>query len=179
MEENKQVKLNIGSGRKPIEGYINIDRNPNVNPDIVRDVERGLPFGDNTVDIIYTEHFMEHVEPDLIDFIMFEVWRVLKHKGEFRCIVPINRSLMGSPYHKSFWNEFTPIFFTEWNKREDTGYDFNLLHKQITASPNIYNEQFLFILEAVKETNVKVEDSKTVFKALGIEEKEAEEIGKK
>ena len=155
MTKKKQIRINIGCGLKKIKGFINIDKDPRVGPDIVRDVERGLPFGDSTVDMIYSEHFMEHVNPDQIDFVMLEAWRVLKPGGEFRCVVPINKALMASPYHKSFWNEFTPIFFAEWNYKVKTGYEFVLIHKEILPSKDIYTEQFLFILKAVKNDNVE------------------------
>ncbi len=151
MTKKKEIRLNLGSGLKPLKDFINIDKDPRNNPDIVRDIERGLPFGDDSIDFIYAEHFMEHVEPDLIDFVMFEIWRVLKPGKEFRCVVPINRGLMASPYHKSFWNEYTAIFFTDWNLKQKTGYEFSEVHSEITASPNIYSEQFLFILKAIKK----------------------------
>ena len=80
---------------------------------------------------------------------------LVKSGGELRCVVPINKGLMASPYHKSFWNEYTPIFFTDWNNKELTGYNFDLVHQEITAAPNIYSEQILFILKAVKDDNVE------------------------
>ena len=55
-------KLNLGAGAKKLEGYINIDKAASVNPDMVVDLELcKLPFADNSVDEIYTEHTLEHI----------------------------------------------------------------------------------------------------------------------
>ncbi len=171
MTKKKELKLNIGSGGRPLKDFINIDKDSRFKPDIVRDVERGLPFGDSTVDMVYASHFMEHVEPDQINFVMFEIWRVLKPGKEFRCIVPINRGLMASPYHKSFWNEYTPIFFTDWNRKELTGYEFGMVHSEITAAPNIYSEQFLFILKAIKKDPNEIAIKETINYTTPMEDK--------
>lgn len=52
-------KLNLGCGPYKMEGHINIDCNPLHKPDIVRDVSRGLPFDDNSVESIVASHFLE------------------------------------------------------------------------------------------------------------------------
>ena len=70
------MKLNIGCGKNKLKGFINLDISPNVAPDIVRDIERGLPFGDNTFDEAVSSHTLEHIR-DLI-FVMNEIWRVCK-----------------------------------------------------------------------------------------------------
>jgi len=93
---------------------------------------------------------MEHVVPDNINFVMLEIWRVLKNKSQFKCIVPINKSLMGSPYHKSLWNEITPAFFTTFNHKEETGFEFKMIHSEILAQTQSTNEQFMFVLETIK-----------------------------
>jgi len=72
-------KLNLGSGdRKRLkeEGWINIDISDECNPDIVRDIERGLPFDSDSVDEVYASHVIEHL--DDVFFFMREVWRVCK-----------------------------------------------------------------------------------------------------
>jgi len=59
----KQTKINLGCGAKKLEGYINIDKAASVKPDLVVDLELAkLPFADNSVDEIYTEHTLEHIK---------------------------------------------------------------------------------------------------------------------
>lgn len=150
IEQRKPINVCLGCGMRPIKDFINVDMNPKVKPDVVRDIERGLPFDDNSIDNIYSAHFMEHVAPDNINFVMSEIWRVLKNTGKFQCIVPINGSLFGSPYHKSFWNEHTTHFFTVWNNPEETGFEFKMVHQEKLAQTEVVNEQLMFVLEAVK-----------------------------
>ncbi len=86
-KSSKSRKLNIGCGRDYKFGYINIDIDPSVKPDIVRDIEKGLPFDDNSVDEIYCSHTLEHIH-DLL-FVLREFYRVCKNKAKITIIVPL------------------------------------------------------------------------------------------
>ena len=140
------MKLNIACGFKKYPDYINIDSDPRVKPDIVRDIERGLPFSDNTTDEILSEHTLEHVNPDLIHFVMYEFWRVLIPGGKLRVVVPINKGWSNSPEHKCPFNYASTLFFTDWNLREP--YKFKLVTKQVVGED--IKEELHFVLEAVK-----------------------------
>jgi len=160
MKDNKEKILIIGCGPKKYIGkenqeIINIDKEPFWKPDIVRDVERGLPFDDNSIDIIHSEHFLEHLNPDNVDFFMYECWRVLKNGKKFSCVVPIGKSWMSSPYHKTPITEITPIFFTEWNHPEITGYKYILKDKgikkgEVNGKEVDWSDELHFELEVVK-----------------------------
>jgi predicted SAM-dependent methyltransferase len=123
--------INLGCGRKKYEGYINIDANPNAQPDILRDIEKGLPFDDNSVDYIISEHFLEHVNPDNLHFVMREIWRVLKFGCHAQIKVPIGKGWTHSPEHKTHFEDTSWVFFTIWNRFEDTGYKFKLTSAQV------------------------------------------------
>ena len=150
-------KLNLGCGPKPLEGYINIDLVKEFNPDIVRNIERGLPFDDNSVDEIFTSHFLEHIDPDLIHFVMYEIWRVCKHGAEVSIIVPIGNGWSNSPEHKCPFNAHSDVFFTKWNYPILTGYNYKLKEKSIfRASVNDledsdgYGDELHMVLEVIK-----------------------------
>ena len=104
------MKLNIGCGNYHIEGYTDIDKEPSVRPDILRDIEKGLPFSDETIEEIFTSHTLEHIN-DLI-FVLNEFHRVLKPGGLLHIIVPSGRAIewaLRDPTHKrlifpqTFW----------------------------------------------------------------------------
>jgi len=56
-------RVNIGCGYRPIPGWVNIELASS--PDYhFWDCRRGLPFSDNTVTAIYSEHVFEHFDPE-------------------------------------------------------------------------------------------------------------------
>mgnify|MGYP001616855427 CR=1 FL=1 len=56
-------KINYGCGESKLEGFINIDCEESIKPDIVCDIRTGpLPFKDNEVSVIYCIHNLEHIE---------------------------------------------------------------------------------------------------------------------
>lgn len=140
------MKLNVCCGFDKRTGYVNIDYDRRVNPDIVRDIERGLPFSDNTVTEIFSKHTLEHVSPDMIHFVMYEFWRVLLPGCHLKVIVPIGKGLTNSPEHKSLWDHKSWIFFTEWNFREP--YRFELVESKIIGED--ITEELHFTLKTVK-----------------------------
>jgi ubiquinone/menaquinone biosynthesis C-methylase UbiE len=72
-------KLNIGCGNVKKEGFINIDISKTVEPDMVVNVEKGLPFKDNTFDYIYSSNVLEEIRPQSWDFVLREINRVAKN----------------------------------------------------------------------------------------------------
>ena len=80
--------LNIGSGVRPFEGFVNIDVNVLQRPDMWLDVRHGLPFPDQSVDRIYTCHALEHFYPDDLVGLLREIRRVLVPDGGIRLLVP-------------------------------------------------------------------------------------------
>ena len=43
------MKLNLGSFTERFSGYLNVDKDPGFNPDILCDIEEGIPVDDNSV----------------------------------------------------------------------------------------------------------------------------------
>ena len=76
------VKLNLGCGFKKMEGFLNIDINEKCNPDMVYNLNNKLPFEDNSVDLIYSSLFLDHLEDTLSAFQNY--CRVLKDGGLLR-----------------------------------------------------------------------------------------------
>lgn len=96
------MKLNIGSGFKRIDGYLNVDYDSNVNPDFVVDLEKGiLPFDDDSVDAVIAHHILEHIGENFLTF-MKELYRVCKDGTVIDIEVPHHRheNFFGDPTHK-------------------------------------------------------------------------------
>lgn len=81
------MKLNLGCWTHKLEGFINIDIDPNVNPDLVCDASK-LPFVDNSIDEIYAGHLLEHFTLKEGHCALSEWKRVLKPGGIITITVP-------------------------------------------------------------------------------------------
>ena len=112
-------KVNLGCGKDILPSWINIDRR-DFGQEIVRDITKGLPFDDNSVDEIYACHSMEHIRTgeDLF-FVMEEIWRVLKPGAEIFIRVPHSSTQEASyPDHKSYWNEkMVQAMVSDWSQK--------------------------------------------------------------
>jgi len=111
----EQMKLNLGSGRKSIKGYINIDIEKSNNPDLVLDICEGLPYEDNSIYEIRAFDFLEHIPLGKTIFVIDEIWRVLKPGGKFEHFTPstCGRGAFMDPTHLSFWNINSWLYFCE------------------------------------------------------------------
>lgn len=52
------------------------------------DLRRGIPFGDQSFDVVYHSHLLEHVDRDAAPGFLKECYRVLKPGGILRVVVP-------------------------------------------------------------------------------------------
>lgn len=104
--------VNIGCGTSVADGWYNIDNSPTIWisripllrrmlrvpawPKSVHrhDVLKGLPFGDQTVDCIYSSHTFEHFTHAQSLFLTKECLRVLKPGGILRIVVPDLKQLV-------------------------------------------------------------------------------------
>lgn len=109
------MKLNLGCGIQKIEGYIGLDIQERVAPDVVCDISSGLPYEDNSIEQVRAFDFLEHIAPDKTIFVVEEIWRVLKPDGILEHLTPSTdgRGAFQDPMHRSFWNINSWLYFTE------------------------------------------------------------------
>ena len=89
------MKLNIGSGRKRLEGYTNIDMNPKLNPDLVCNLaSEGWPISDGIVTEGVCSHVMEHLPntPEPFFHFLRELYRVCANGAVIHVAVPHPRN---------------------------------------------------------------------------------------
>jgi SAM-dependent methyltransferase len=83
------IKLNLACGKIILPGWINLDKNP-ASPEVIAcDLTNQLPYANNSVDEIFTSHFLEHLKlrTEAIPFLQ-ECNRILKPSGILSIITP-------------------------------------------------------------------------------------------
>jgi SAM-dependent methyltransferase len=103
--------INIGAGRTYIPNLINIDFAPYADISLDLNKER-LPFEDNSIDLVFTYHTLEHLDNYL--FALAEIYRVMKHGARLLVGVPyitLTQYNLINPYHRQNFNEYSFDFF--------------------------------------------------------------------
>ena len=88
------VKLHLGSGAYPIEGWINIDAGGG---DMALNLNWGLPFTPESARFVYCAHVLEHLRAnDQAPVLLREVLQVLAKGGVLRLVVPDAKKLLAA-----------------------------------------------------------------------------------
>src|SRR5687768_14558880 len=98
---SKPKWLHIGSGPVAKKGWINIDNVAYPGVDKVLDVTRGLPYSD--VELIFAEHFIEHLTYEHGVAFLRECRRALKPDGVLRLSTPNLGWVWMTQYHLGQW----------------------------------------------------------------------------
>lgn len=152
-------KLNLGCGRTALEGFLNIDIDPGVMPDLVLDVTKGLPFKDSSIKHVLAYDFLEHVPAEKVISVMNDIHRVLEPGGVFEHFTPSTdgRGAFQDPTHVSFWNinswyYYCPELLTDYKGFYDitARYKIQQLRDMITDKRNRVIHTFGF-MTAIKD----------------------------
>ena len=87
------MKIHLGCGSNYLEGWCNVDLDSPA-ADMQADLRNPLPYTDATVDLIYNEHFLEHLTLEQGLSFLKECRRVLKPRGVLRISTPDVRWLL-------------------------------------------------------------------------------------
>lgn len=94
--------INLGSGHKKLKGYINVDINPETQPNVCMDCYEYLKtLPTNSVFMVYSSHYLEHIEPQHYLPFLEELHRVTKPAGEWDFVLPFANysNLWSNPLH--------------------------------------------------------------------------------
>lgn len=90
---SRNVRLNLGSGQIPLNGYINIDARDLPGVDIVTDAGN-LPFENGSIEEIVSFHVLEHFPEERLRRLL-PYWRsLLRSGGTFRAVVPDGEAML-------------------------------------------------------------------------------------
>lgn len=131
------LKLHLGCGPRVLKGWRNMDLNyqhyhhhlkhytDKYYPEEMRgdssdflamDLRTGLPFADNSVDVIFHEDFIEHIDQKSQVILLAEAWRVLKKGGVHRVNTPNLISSMRD--YSDFTKGIKGVYIGEWETHE-------------------------------------------------------------
>lgn len=87
------MKLNIGAGQMPIEGYLSVDSQP-ITPDtVVARIPHDVPWEPGTIEHIYAGHVIEHIPPwDVLPFLAC-CYDLLQPNGTLTLVTPDSRKI--------------------------------------------------------------------------------------
>jgi len=130
------MKLNLGCGEDYKKGYVNCDIKKSVNPDIVLDLTKKLPFENNSIGEVYMHHVLEHIP--YYDRLIKEIYRVCKNKAKVIIFVPFYSShcMFSSPEHINF---FSPETFNKYKNLFDIRFRINFFRKRNKILDSIIN----------------------------------------
>ncbi|MDQ6614457.1 MAG: hypothetical protein M3083_06860 [Actinomycetota bacterium] len=88
------IRLNLGAGHIPVDGYLNVDARELDGIDIVADV-RSLPFGPGEVSTLWCAHLLEHFPVEEVRRSLLPYWlSILKPGGRFVAVVPDSEAML-------------------------------------------------------------------------------------
>lgn len=82
----KFSKIEIGSGPNKKKGWLTLDLSRDA--DLYWDLKYKMPFSENTFEIIYCSHLLEHFPYKNLKKLLIDIRRVLKKDGQFLIAVP-------------------------------------------------------------------------------------------
>jgi SAM-dependent methyltransferase len=130
------VVINLGCGGRKAPDQIGVDRYPGSAADILADLERPLPFADNSAGRVVLEHVFEHLENPV--GLMQEIHRILAPDGILEAEVPYfaHPDAFRDPTHRRYctWGTFD-YFVVGAKPAEYTPVCFRYLSRELLFSP--------------------------------------------
>jgi len=133
-KDNKPLKLHLGCYLRKIHGFINIDIRSDVDPDLVDDVFKLEKIENNSVDLIYASHVLEHADYRESEAALKRWFEVLKKGAVLRIAVPDMEVHFAHYYyhkdlrllHSTFWGSQRHEF--DYHKN---GWDFKKIEEDL------------------------------------------------
>jgi predicted SAM-dependent methyltransferase len=99
------IDLDVGCADKQLKNHIGMDIR-DCGQEIVWDARHGIPFPDNSINSVFSSHFLEHLSDDEAREFLQDCLRVVRPGGAV-CIRVPHATTTGAIMwqHKSLWNE--------------------------------------------------------------------------
>lgn len=120
------LKLNLGCGHVPFDGYVNVDSRELPGVDVVAEA-LDLPFESGEVDEIISSHLVEHFSAHILEAVVLPYWHsLLKPGGELVTVAPDGAAMLaGVQSGEMTFEDFREVLFGGQDYEGD--FHFNLL----------------------------------------------------
>jgi predicted SAM-dependent methyltransferase len=154
LDNNPLKKLQLGTSKSPMTGWLNTDLLP-VSRDVVYfDVTRRFPLKDGVFDYVYSEHMIEHIDHQSALSMLRECFRVLKAGGKIRISTPDLKVLTGlhSAEKTAFQKHYIDFMAKRWVPEAEYCKDVFVINTAFCA----WGHQFLYDREMLGATMSRV-----------------------
>lgn len=136
--EPQLLRLHLGCGKRRLPGFVHVDVRPDVKPDVCAYLDLLTMFEDNSAELIYACHVLEHIPRQGVDDALREWRRLLAPGGTLRLSVPNFEELAALYAYDSvpMWRIVGPLYGRQ-DYPENThycGYDFDYLAWTLTEA---------------------------------------------
>jgi predicted SAM-dependent methyltransferase len=149
------LKVQLGCGPRVKQGWVNIDLAKTA--DVRLDLRRKLPFPDNSCTVIYSEHFLEHLDyPEPVRTVFKDCLRVLQPGGQLTFAVPDIDLVMRTYVHGG-----PPEYYAAQKRWSPSGYTTQIEYINFNFRQNgehrfAYDEETMTkLLQSAGFTNVR------------------------
>jgi len=115
------LKLHLGCFHKKIHGFVNVDIREDIHPDVVDDIFKLDKFEDNSADLIYASHVLEHVDRHHAKLALNRWSKVLKPNGIVRIAVPDMEAVFA---HYFYHKDLPALYSALWGSQRHP-YDYH------------------------------------------------------
>ncbi|MEE9444056.1 MAG: methyltransferase domain-containing protein [Cocleimonas sp.] len=131
------MKLNLGCGNKKKEGFTGVDKYPCDAVDKLADLTKELPFEDNSIEEIWLDNVIEHIQD--IPALMTEMNRICQNKAKVTIITPHFSSADSwrDPTHIHHLSYFSMDHFEKMDVAHYTGGGFKIIHRKLSFGGGI------------------------------------------
>lgn len=116
IQKGAKIRLNLGAGNTLRPGFLSVDIRYDLEPDIVANLNNGLPLipNDSTIEI-FSRHTLEHL--DNLDILLSEFMRICVSGALITIVVPHFSNPYGysDPTHKRFFGIYSFCYYSQNN----------------------------------------------------------------
>ena len=152
------LKINLACGNTFVCGdnWLNVDYSSFNSSVLQANLLSRLPIGDNSADLVYSSHFLEHIPRDKVDSFLLECWRILKPGGVLRLVVPDMENLCRTYlYHRDqvehIKADFVVLELLDQCVRRRSGGELGRYYKSLKPNDQADEARIAFVRERTGE----------------------------